>query len=262
MNGRTLLSLALIAALTGCDIHFERDAAEDLTSICSPVMFEEVPFTQCTADPAQHAIDMDLRAEGEDAPFRSLRALSESDRAFETPPIVFATNGGMFDDDGMPIGYFVEHGHRLTVLNQNEGPGNFHLLPNGVFFGESPTGPWDVMDTDSFAERGERPYFATQSGPMLVVNGELHPQINPDGTSLRIRNAVGVDGFGRAHFVMSEAPVSFGKLARYFRDVLNVRNALYLDGTVSQMWDPADGRLDTGQPIGPLIVVTMQEDAS
>jgi prepilin-type processing-associated H-X9-DG protein len=70
---------------------------------------------------------------------------------------------------------------------------------------------------------------------------------------------VGVDAAGRAHFIISEAPVSFGKLARLYRDVLNVNNALFLDGSVSQMWDPASERLDKGAPIGPIILVTDRE---
>jgi prepilin-type processing-associated H-X9-DG protein len=55
--------------------------------------------------------------------------------------------------------------------------------------------------------------------------------------------------------VISEAPVSFGKLARYFRERLETPNALFLDGSVSQLWDPARGRMDSGPELGPLIVV-------
>ena len=66
---------------------------------------------------------------------------------------------------------------------------------------------------------------------------------------------VGVDTAGRAHFVISEGPVSFGKLARYFRDVLKTPDALYLDGSVSALWDPATGRMDARAPIGPMIVI-------
>ena len=94
---------------------------------------------------------------------------------------------------------------------------------------------------------------------MLVIGGDLHPAIDPDGTSHKNRNAVGVDAAGRAHFIISEAPVSFGKLARLYRDVLRVNNALFLDGSVSQMWDPAKGRMDDGPPIGPLILVRETE---
>ena len=70
-------------------------------------------------------------------------------------------------------------------------------------------------------------------------------------------NAVGVDAKGRAHFVISNAPLSFGKLARFYRDELGVKNALYLDGSVSQLWNPATDRIDSGAPIGPILVVEL-----
>lgn len=254
-------SLACLLALTACDVHFEGDVPEELTSICEPVIFEDAPLTYCLAEPSRHTVNMDLSADGDDTPYRSLRAFSREPQEIENP-IVFATNGGMFDEGGQPIGYYVEEGQRLTVLNQNDGPGNFHLMPNGVFFGEE-TGEWRVLATGAFAEQVEnRPHFATQSGPMLVINGELHPAFDPDGDSRKIRNAVGVDASGRAHFVMSEAPISFGKLARYYRDALNVDNALFLDGSVSQIWDVPNERLDTGPDIGPLIVVRNRAEAA
>ncbi|MGB3796240.1 MAG: phosphodiester glycosidase family protein, partial [Alteraurantiacibacter sp.] len=155
---------------------------------------------------------------------------------------------------------YVEEGKRLGLLNENDGPGNFHLLPNGVFFGETAAGPWRVWETGRFSDDIEdRPAFATQSGPMLVIDSELHPAFDIDGDSRKIRNAVGVDAAGRAHFIITEAPVSFGKLARLYRDVLKVKNALFLDGSVSQIWDPAKDRLDGGPSIGPIILVTDKE---
>ena len=96
---------------------------------------------------------------------------------------------------------------------------------------------------------------------MLVIDGSLHPKIDPDGPSERIRDAVGVDDKGRALFVISDMPISFGRLARFYRDELKVKNALFLDGTVSSLWDPASGRLDNGFPIGPLIVVEKRAKA-
>ncbi len=113
-----------------------------------------------------------------------------------------------------------------------------------------------MLDTERFADEvTERPEFATQSGPMLVIGGELHPAFDPDGASLKIRNGVGVDEAGRAHFLISEAPISFGKFARYFRDVAKTPNALFLDGSVSSLWDPAHERMDSRVPLGPLVVV-------
>jgi len=107
---------------------------------------------------------------------------------------------------------------------------------------------------------GDRPEFGTQSGPLLLIDGKLHPEIQDNGPSRAIRNGVGVDSAGKAHFVISDAPVSFGQLARYFRDEVKVANALYLDGQVSSLWDPASGRLDKAR-VGPIIVVTKREKA-
>lgn len=167
-------------------------------------------------------------------------------------------NAGMFGEDGQPIGYTVIGGNRVHPLNRASATGNFYMKPNGVFFGTG--GKWRVLSTDAFADTiGKRPEFATQSGPMLLVDGGLHPDIAPDGPSKKIRNAVGVDPAGRAHFVISDAPISFGKLARYYRDVLKASNALFLDGTVSQLWDPAKGRMDSGPPLGPLVVVERRQ---
>ena len=182
------------------------------------------------------------------------RSLSEFAKQRNADQVAFAMNAGMFDDEGKPIGYFVEGSERLKELNTSDGEGNFHMKPNGVFYGAG--GEWRVRTTADFlANVSDRPEFGTQSGPMLVVDGKLHPEVTADGPSRLIRNAVGVDEQGRAHFVISNAPVSFGKIARFYRDELKVKNALYLDGSVSQLWNPATDRLDTGAPIGPIVVV-------
>lgn len=242
-----LLALASALMLAACGA----DGRSPARSACEPVMFEESPLTHCLADPARHRISMALDgADGQ--PARSLQNLA---RILPRPQdVAFAMNGGMYDVNGKPIGYYVEAGERRRTLNRKEGGGNFHLLPNGVFHGTGDQ--WHVRTTEGFArEVDRRPDFATQSGPMLVIDGELHPAFDHDGTSRKRRNAVGVDRAGRAHFVISEAPISFGKLARYFRDRLETPNALFLDGSVSQLWDPARARMDGGPELGPLIVV-------
>lgn len=259
------LALSALCLLAGCDqsgseksgavsrIEFDKDTAAsrpEAGAACKPVTFEDVPLTHCIADPAQHRISTALSPEG-GGPYRGFAALKQ---ALVTTKIAFAVNGGMFGEDGKPIGYYVEEFNRSKTLNRAKGPGNFHLLPNGVFFGTG--GQWRVLSARQFADEVEkRPEFGTQSGPMLVIDGKLHPQISKDGESRFIRNAVGIDRQGRAHFVISEAPLSFGKLARYFRDELKTPNALFLDGNVSALWHPASGRMDEGAPLGPLIVV-------
>ncbi|WP_249171922.1 phosphodiester glycosidase family protein [Erythrobacter sp. JK5] len=234
------------------------DAPEDapqVVSACSDVTFENIPLTHCVADPAQHRIVTRLGEAGS-GPFRSLAAFADT---VDKNTIAFAMNAGMYGDDIKPIGYYVEDGERLKELNRADGPGNFHMKPNGVFYGTG--GSWSVLSADRFfSSVRDRPNFGTQSGPMLVIDGKLHPDFQDDGPSRAVRNGVGVSADGKAHFVISNASISFGQFARYFRDELKTPNALFLDGNVSSLWDPATNRLDRGL-IGPMIVVTRREVA-
>jgi len=222
-------------------------------SACEPVRFEDVVFTHCVADPAQHRVRMVLGS----PPYRSLAKFSAS-RPENAPRVAFAMNAGMYDGEGQPIGYYVQDRDRLKELNRNDGSGNFHLKPNGVFYGTG--GTWRIKTTEDFYSTvGDRPDFGTQSGPMLVIDGAIHPQISEDGPSKRIRNGVGVDSEGKAHFAITARPVSFGQFARFFQNVAKTPNALYLDGSVSSLWDPARGRMDTRADLGPLVVVEFKD---
>jgi len=213
-------------------------------------MFDGSRFTVC--DPGSARIEIVAAGAGE-APVRQFSDL-EALLGRRSGQVVFAMNAGMYDEAGRPIGLAIVAGKQKHAINRRKGGGNFHLMPNGVFYGTG--GEWHVHTTGDFADSvTNRPEFATQSGPMLVIDGKLHPEFDNDGDSKKTRNAVGVDAQGRAHFVISEAPVSFGKLARYYRDVLKTPNALFLDGTVSQLWDPARERMDEGYPLGPFLVV-------
>lgn len=225
-------------------------------SACENVTFEGIPLTHCIADPAQHRIRMaNLGADKQ--PFASLAKFAAS---VDPATIAFAINGGMYGDDLKALGYYVEKGERLKELDRSEGSGNFYMKPNGVFFGSGAS--WRVMGSNTFFNTvGDRPEFGTQSGPLLLDGGKLHPEVQDNGPSKAIRNAVGVGADGKAHFVISDAPISFGQLARYYRDVLKVQNALYLDGAVSSLWDPATGRQDGGR-VGPIIVVMKREKAA
>lgn len=234
----------------------DQTVSPQVQSACRSIIFENTPVTHCLAIPSRHRIAMDV-GPSDGAPYGSLSAFAG---AREASTVAFAMNAGMFDDEGQPIGYYVEDSERLKTLNTADGEGNFHMKPNGVFYGSG--GEWAVTTTTDFlANVQDRPEFGTQSGPMLVVDGKLHPDVAADGESRLIRNAVGVDEKGRAHFVISNAPISFGKLARFMRDELGTPNVLYLDGNVSQLWNPATGRLDAGAPIGPIVYVTQNEEA-
>jgi uncharacterized protein YigE (DUF2233 family) len=164
-------------------------------------------------------------------------------------------NAGMFDEAGRPIGLYIEQGAEQHRINLRDGGGNFHLKPNGVFAVDE-AGRVSITPSDGFARRPPpRVMWATQSGPMLVIAGRLHPRISADGESQLIRNGVGVAGPDTAWFVISDDPVSFGRFARLFRDGLHCSDALFLDGSVSGLWDPGAGRRDDGPPLGPMAVV-------
>lgn len=235
----------------------EERAALAATSVCKPVTFENVALTHCTADPATHRISTAL-ANGEGENFGSLDSFSQS---VDVATIAFAMNGGMYGDDREPVGYYVERGERLSELDRSDGDGNFYMKPNGVFFGTG--GKWEIKTADDFYRTvGDRPAFGTQSGPMLVIKGEMHPDFQDNGPSRAVRNGVGIAADGKAHFVISEEPISFGQFARFFRDELKTPSALYLDGQVSVLWDPATGRLDSRSNLGPLLIVTKQQETS
>jgi len=220
-------------------------------SVCSDTNFDSVAFTHCVADPENHVISAVYAPPGDSAAFGDLRAFSDVVNARE---VAFAMNGGAFSDDLSARGYLVTSGTRISELDRESGDGNFYLKPNGVFFGTA--GKWSVLTTDRFLSTvRDRPQFGTQSGPMLLVGGKLGDAISEDGNSRAVRNGVGVDADGKAHFVISNAPVSFGQLARFFRDEVGATDALFLDANSSALWDPANGRMDTGRT-GPILVVT------
>ena len=145
--------------------------APSVASACTSVTFEDVPLTHSIADPAEHRITTALvPSDGEN--FGRIAAFASS---ADADGIAFAMNGGMYGDDLRAIGYYVQNSERLSELNRAEGPGNFHMKPNGVFFGSN--GTWRVLDTETFFRTvGDRPQFGTQSGPMLVIEGDLRPR--------------------------------------------------------------------------------------
>ena len=166
--------------------------------------------------------------------------------------LLFAMNAGMFRPDLSPVGLFVQDGRQVSPLNLSDGAGNFFLKPNGVFF-ISESGPRIVESTEYPAlARGVR--LATQSGPLLVRNGVLHPAINAASTSRLLRNGVGISG-DTIMFVISEQPVNFYEIATYFRDELHCPDALYLDGVVSSLYSTDLQRNDSTADLGPIIGV-------
>ena len=211
-------------------------------------MFEESRFTVCAARKGR----IELVAAGRDeAAIRRLADL-EASLGPRAANVAFAMNAGMYDEDGRPIGLAIVEGKQKRAINRRKGGGNFHLMPNGVFQVHK-DGRAEVVTSDQW-KPSPAVRLATQSGPMLVIDGKLHPAFDRDGTSRYVRNGVGIGPKGEALFVISDGPVSLGKFARFYRDQLHARNALFFDGAVSALWDPANGRRDVTKPLGPMVV--------
>lgn len=219
---------------------------------CRHIDYAGQAYTVCSFDPARSIIKL-YQNDADGHPFGSFEAL-QSMLETRGKMMTFATNGGMYDEAQQPVGLFVENGLVKHPIILGGGWGNFHLLPNGVFY-LNPTSA-GVMETKAFAASGLKPQFATQSGPMLVIEGAIHPAFLPQSDSLKIRNGVGVTTSGEVVFAKSEGRVRFYDFAVLFRDVLGCPNALFLDGTISSMSIPMWGRQDDSHPMGPIIAVT------
>lgn len=231
-------------------------AAQAAAVTCEKVTHEEKRYTVCEVD----ASEADLRLFLKDENGELLGHFSSVNEALaaDGKRLAFAMNAGMYHDDRSPVGHYVEDGQEQMRVIPNAGPGNFGLLPNGVFCIRE--GRADVFETLDYVDRAPVCRFATQSGPMLVIDGELHPRFLPDSTSLYVRNGVGTSADGtRAVFAISDDYVTFHEFGSLFRDVLKTPNALFLDGNISRMYERASNRSDIGFSLGPIVGVV--EDA-
>jgi uncharacterized protein YigE (DUF2233 family) len=219
---------------------------------CSTVSFRDQDFTVCQFDTQKDKIEL-ANLDETGTPFGGFTNLQQS-LAVQGKVLDFAMNAGMFDKNLKPVGLYVENGKQLKKLNRKNGSGNFHLKPNGVFYLKGTTA--GVMESDAYAKANIKPDFATQSGPMLVIDGAVHPKLSPEGTSVKIRNGVGMVDDHTIVFVISNGFVTFHDFASLFLEELNCQNALFLDGSVSSLYSRELQRNDFLARLGPMVTVT------
>jgi len=223
-------------------------------SYCEREVFEEKSYIVCRADPTRAEIRLFLYDEAGEAykRFAPLNAML----AKRGERLAFAMNAGMYHANYNAVGLYVEEGREYHAISTKEGPGNFHMMPNGVFYLEG--GKAGILDTQAYLAAEIQPQFATQSGPMLVIDNQIHPRFISDSPYLQYRNGVGVTSEGEALFVISERKVNFDEMARFFRDQLATPNALFLDGSISSLYAPELGRADWWYPMGPIVGVVVK----
>lgn len=222
---RPLAALAAIALLAA------RGGASE-PAPCASEGFEGVRYTVCGFDPARSDLRVFWR-DGSQIPYRRFRTLA-GDLAARGVSLEFAMNGGMYDADLRPIGLLIEEGRQIRGANTADPPAgvepvpNFYKKPNGIFY---VTGDGaGVMETERFLERKPAALYATQSGPLLLIDGAVHPAFIVGSRDRKRRNGVGVCAEGTVRFAISEGRVNFHDFARFFRDRLGCDNALFLDG--------------------------------
>jgi uncharacterized protein YigE (DUF2233 family) len=220
-------------------------------SPCNALTYEGKAYTVCQIDLKRHAIRLFWK-DPAGQPYGYLRSLPRTDEA--KAPLLFAANAGMFKPDFSPAGLYVENGRQVVPANTRSGYGNFHKKPNGVFYVDRQGA--GVAETGAYVKRKIKADFATQSGPMLVINNKLHPAFRDGSASFKRRDGIGVRNETTVIFAISDQEVTFIEFARLFRDKLKCPNALFLDGgsvpTVyfSDAW--GGGNL---LPMGPMLGV-------
>ncbi|MEO8516701.1 MAG: phosphodiester glycosidase family protein [Flavobacterium sp.] len=167
--------------------------------------------------------------------------------------LVFATNGGMYKKDNSPQGLYIEDKMKKMEIDTAKGNGNFYLKPNGIFYITTNKTP-NICLTPDFSDNGKIKY-ATQSGPMLVIDGKIHTAFKENSTNLNIRNGVGILPNNEIVFVLSKKEINFYEFAAYFKK-MGCKNALYLDGFVSRTYLPEKNWIQTDGNFGVIIGVT------
>lgn len=178
-------------------------------------------------------------------------------------------NAGMFQPNFNAVGLTIAEGELKQELDTLSTPknGNFYLYPNGVFTIDKNNNP-SIHTTPDFIKSKtdlKTLSLATQSGPMLVIDNKIHDKFSPTSKNTNVRNGVGINDKGQIVFAISETEISFYDFATFFKDELHCKYALYLDGTISEIyyrdketiWHTP--RISSGK-FGPIFMVNLKEE--
>ena len=198
------------------------------------------PFDVVEIDLKRHAVRLFWK-QPDGSPFLTLDRVQAWATA-RGDSLIAATNAGIYEPGYIPTGLFIEDGAVMNPLNLDDGNGNFYLKPNGIFL-LTDTGA-RIVESSQFEAVAGPVRYATQSGPLLVSGGTIHPGFTDGSKNCRLRSGIGVRPDGTVFLAISNGAVNFYDFATFFKEQLNCPDALYLDGAISSLHAPALGRFE------------------
>ncbi len=255
LHMRILLFLSVFALLLFHAACGTKAPVKEEISKTETVRWADRLYDVVQVHPRKQRILMDWKNEETENPtaFRDI-ASYESHLIEKGYTPLMITNAGIFMEDSTPLGLYVEEGKVLRETNRvKEAYGNFYMQPNGVFYLSDKSA--EVIPTEAYDPAKHQFDYATQSGPMLVIDGEINSNFRENSENEKLRSGVGVDLSGNVFFVISQGPVNFYEFATLFREKFSCPNALYLDGVISRMYCPSLEREQKGGNFGALIAV-------
>jgi uncharacterized protein YigE (DUF2233 family) len=220
----------------------------------SKVAYSQAQFIDYTAELNKQQVELRL-LDSLGKPIGSFRNLKR-ELLQERKVLIFAMNAGIYMQNQMPLGLYIENGKVHRKLNTRKNLyGNFYLQPNGVFLISNKRA--FIIETESFEDFAtiNKVNFATQSGPILLMNKKINPSLMRFGNNKLVRNAVCLSSENRVSFSISKQPVSFTELAIHLKEDLDCHSALYLDGSISGVYLKENVYLDPTL-YGPLIAIS------
>ena len=208
-------------------------------------------FVIYTIDPTSKNIRFYWKKENGEI-FKNIKNLKD-DLNLKNEKLIFAMNGGMYEKNNIPKGLYIEYFKHYRKIDTLKGNGNFYLQPNGIFY-LTRNNEAQIVETKKF-KNNLAIKFATQSGPMLLLNGTINPIFQKKSKNLNIRNGVGILNDGTLVFVMSKKEINFYDFALMFKK-MNCQNALFLDGSVSRAYLPEKNWVQEDGDFGVIIAVS------
>ena len=230
----SLLTLLLLPTLAGCSSLVRAAKNQE----CA--LHTDRPFDVVEIDLDRHTLRLFWK-QPDGSPFLTLDRV-RAWTAAQGDSLIAATNAGIYEPGYIPTGLFIEDGVVKNPLNLDDGNGNFYLKPIGVFLLTDAGAR--IVEASQFEAAAGPVRYATQSGPLLVSEGAIHPGFTPGSQNCRLRSGIGVRSDGMVYLVISNGAVNFHDFATFFKEELNCPNALYLDGAISELYAPALGRFE------------------